>query len=127
MHVKRFSVRHAGHITGWLNYRGIEVESKELPEIGYIAFKDEDAVAIGFIRRIEGGTAALIDNVVTNPFLPARTRDMGLAMIAQSVILHAAKIKIKHLLVITKDKHSVERAKRLGFIQHKDEVLIKAL
>lgn len=123
MHVKRFDTRHMGHLSGWLAIREMPLSVLyDLPEIGYIVFDCEKAIAAAFLRRIEGGFG-FIDSAITNPHASASIRDAAMDMVSKAIIGHAKRLKLKKLFVHTVDKNTAERARRMEFVPLKDLVL----
>ena len=107
--------------------RGMNSElAKDLPEIGYIVFDGENAIAVAFLRRCEGNYG-FVDSAISNPSISAYTRNKAMQMVSAAVLVHAGKLGIKHMLVITQDNNTAERAKTFGFSQSKEVILHKKM
>jgi len=125
MHVKKFSNRHKGHISGWLNLRDLDEELvNDLPELGFIAFNQEVAVGTMFLRDIEGNYA-MIDSAITNPKASPIVRDEAMDLLTDAILKEAKLLKIKKLLIFTRDPNVIARATNWGFSVNKDVFMSK--
>lgn len=91
-----------------------EISMKTLPKIGYIAMMGKQPVAVGFLRRLEGGYAQL-DTFATNPFLGSKIRNEGLDLVVKNLLDDAKSLRLNGILAITEDQGILNRAKSLGF------------
>lgn len=90
------------------------LESKNIPEIGYIVANSNYIVAAGFLRKLEGGYA-MIDTLVSNGALPGDTRHLGLSLLIDELIKSAVTLNLTGIISLTTDNGVISRAKSLGF------------
>lgn len=101
----------------WLKARDAYLPPKnEVPEHGVVACLRGEAIAIGFIRSVEGGYGQ-IDGYVTNPTAPADLRDSALECLTPQLIEKAKELKLKGLMATTRDRNTLVRSLRHGFVQ----------
>jgi hypothetical protein len=107
---------HRSHLVEWLRARDSYVPGEsEMPKIGYIGYNSGHAVAIGFLRMVEGGYAQL-DSYTTNPAATPEERHVCLDLITTQLIGKAKELDIKGILCTTRDRGILERAiNRHGF------------
>lgn len=106
-----------GRIDAWLSLREVRLDIPfQAPETGFIAFQDNMALAAGFLRRIEGGTA-MIDGLITNPQASPDDRDHAASCVIDALIKQAVLLKIKGLIANTVDNHTLLRSYRHGFVR----------
>lgn len=98
---------------------------RNLPKIGYVALMGKNAIAAGFLRRIEGDIMAQIDSLVSNPYFGSIVRHKGISMVIDRLITDAKDLKIKGIYALTIDKSIINRAVDTGFhaIDHSVVVL----
>ena len=100
MHVKRFSMRHLGHLRGWMSLRKMDlIHLDNLPEIGFIAFEGPTALAVAFLRQIEGGYACL-DVVVSNPEVSAKCRLEALQATSIAALKRAVGMRLVEWTIV---------------------------
>lgn len=99
-----------------------DVTEKSLPEIGFVALLKSEPVAMGFLRRIEGGYAQ-IDTLVTNPEFGPIDRSVSIMMVYGKILDSAKKLKIPGLIVITENDSVINRALDCGFKKIKQTLL----
>lgn len=113
-----FKFKHYDNLIDMLEYQKCpwisEISMKTLPKIGYIAMMGKQPVAIGFLRRLEGGYAQL-DTFATNPFLGSKIRNEGLDLVVKNLLDEAKSLRLNGILAITEDQGILNRAKFLGF------------
>ncbi len=103
-------------------FEGIaDVTLRTLPKIGYIALLDNQPIAAGFLRRVEGNIVAQIDGLTSNPYFGSIIRHHGIAKVLESLINDAKELKLKGIIAFTSDGTVVKRAIDMGFniIDHK--------
>lgn len=99
----------------WMKDHGIdETEISRLPKLGLMVSHCNTPVAVGFLRRVEGGIA-LIDGFICDPKSTIEIRDPCLDQLAKDLIEIAKHEGIQGLLVTTVNPRVVKRAQRLGF------------
>ena len=120
--IKKFqqSFTHLEQVKYALRSRGMHKEihdiSIELPQIGYIVEKDSYAVASGFLRVIEGNVA-MLDSLVTHADCTPVDRDTAIDMVVQALISKAKELNIKQIIAFSRDKNTLERSLRHGFVR----------
>lgn len=87
----------------------------KLPKIGYMAFIDEEPIAAGFLRQVEGNIVAQIDNLTTNPYFGSEIRHQALCMVLNQLVEDAKSLKVKGIISFTLDKSIIMRAEAMGF------------
>ena len=86
-----------------------------LPKIGFVmGSKDLGPIAIGFLRRCEGGVG-MIDSMITNPGAPAAIRDEALDLLIIRLVASAKRRKIYKIMGYSQDENTLLRAQRHGF------------
>lgn len=93
----------------------VHITMKTLPKIGYIAFLDNNPVAAGFLRKIEGNVAAQLDGLVSNPYLGSIIRHDALNKIVKQLIEDAKALKLQGIYAFTVDKSVLLRSESFGF------------
>lgn len=99
---------------------------EDLPKIGYIAFLGKQAVAAGFLRRIEPNYAQL-DTFLSSPYFGSQVRHEAMTKIVDALVSDAKDLNLKGLLAITTDHGIVERAKEIGFTTLNQALLVRIL
>lgn len=110
------SQKHITFVTEWRKHRDMHEIKEVLPEHGLIAFEGGHAIAVGFLRGVEGGYA-MLDGYVTNPKISPELRDRALDRLTTKLIKIAKYAKVKKLLAFTLDNHTLSRALRHNFVQ----------
>jgi hypothetical protein len=100
------------------------VSYKTLPKIGYIALLHDQPIAVGFLRRVEGGYGQL-DTFATNPYFGSQIRHQGIELVVEALLDEAQHLKLHGLICFTKDPGILARAKDRGFILLPDQLLAK--
>ena len=97
------------------DYKGFDdITAESLPKIGFMASIDGTPVAVGFLRRLEGGYAQL-DTLVSNGNLSSELRHEGVSALVDSLIQAAKDLKLKGIVAHTQDQGVLKRALSLGF------------
>lgn len=100
-----------------------ELEYVHLPKIGYMAFLDKHPLAAGFLRKVEGGLVAQIDNLVSNPQFGSIIRNKALNIVVDQLKLEAKSLKLKGIYAFTLDTSVILRAVETGF-QHTGHTIL---
>lgn len=90
------------------------IKMSTLPKIGYIAMLNDQPIAAGFLRRVEGGYAQ-IDTLVSNTYFGSQIRHEGINKVVGSLIEDAKILKLEGIIAFTGDSGILKRAKELGF------------
>lgn len=99
----------------WLYSRDRKgVEEGDLPNIGYIAFKNSHPVCAAFLRVCEGGVG-MLEGLVSNPDLPLFTRHLGIESVIDRLILTAKEKHIRRLVSFSVDESTIKRVSKRGF------------
>jgi hypothetical protein len=107
-----------GMLHGWLDAHGERLPpASEFPQVGYIAFDERGAIAVGFLRMVEGGYGQM-DGFTTNPERLSAHRHQALEMIVNKLTEDAKASNLSALLVLTKDPTTIKRAEtRHGYVK----------
>lgn len=98
------------------HYRDVKsVSMKSLPKIGYIALLNNQPIAAGFLRKVEGNMVGIIDSLTSNPFFGSQIRHEGIRMVVDRLIEDAKDMKLQGLIAFTNDNGILARAKGIGF------------
>lgn len=109
------SKEHLGTLLEWLELRGLSFDlAKDLPQIGYVAFKETQPIAMAFLRICEGDMA-MIDGLISNPVASSADRHVALDEVISELIKEAKTLGIKSLLAYSIDEGTIKRACRQGF------------
>lgn len=112
---------------GWLNIRKQNKDLiNTLPEIGYIAFKNEKPIAITFLRVVDGHYAYL-DPIITNPKASVAAKKEARPLLFRAVMEHAKKIQANQLLILTSNTNDIKAAVGFGFIKYPHVFLKKKI
>lgn len=125
MEVERYDQRrHYETLLGWLEARGAYLPSiDEMPAVGCVAYNDTIPVAIGFLRRVEGGHAQL-DGLTTSPLLPPEIRSRGIDFVVERLIEEAKDLGIRSIVAFTLEPNVLSRSAKFGFIQLNQAVIV---
>lgn len=96
---------------------------KSLPKIGYIAMIDDEPVAAGFLRRVEGDVVAQLDGLTSNPYFGGMIRHEGITVVVNQLILEAKILKLKGIIAFSLDSSVIKRAEVIGFTRLSHEVI----
>lgn len=108
----------------WRNTRGLSsLQKEDLPKEGAVAFYYGMAVAMGFLRKIEGNMA-MLDSYITDPEMAADWRNACLDQLTSHLVGVAKKEKITGLIAYSQDTHTIKRAQQHGFVIHKDDIFM---
>lgn len=106
------------------NYLGIcYIEMKTLPKIGFIALLNNQPIAAGFLRRVEGGFAQ-IDTLASNAYFGSQIRHAGVSKVVDSLIEEAKHLKLRGIISVSSDTGTLKRAIDLGFKALDDQKVI---
>lgn len=105
------------------NYVGVsDISMKNLPKIGYIALLNDQPVAAGFLRRVEGGYSQM-DGLTSNPFFGGMIRHDGIRLVVDALIRDAKELKLQGIIAFTKDQGVLTRAKSIGFHSPQEQLI----
>ncbi len=93
----------------------INVSMKTLPKIGYIAIMNNQPIAAGFLRKVEGNIVAQLDGLTSNPYFGSQVRHEGISKVVDRLIDDAKDMKLKGIIAFTNDNGVLARAKSIGF------------
>lgn len=111
-------------LVSWLGARGITPWEREaIPEVGYLVSTEWVGVAMGFLRRIEGG-GVMIDGLCTNPNVGSKDRDRAINLLVDKLISTAKELKCRGIVSFTEDTNTIERSKRFGFSVKTNQTII---
>lgn len=99
---------------------------KALPKVGYIALMNNQPIAAGFLRRLEGGYGQL-DTLVSNPYFGSQVRHEGVKRVVDMLLQSAKDLKLHGLISYTNDSGILLRAKDLGFTEIDQKVIVLPL
>lgn len=113
--IKYEKSKHLAYVIDWLVLRGLDpAVSYDLAEVGWVAYGTDYPVAIGFLRRMEGGHA-MIDGLVTNPKATRAERNDGINDVILFLIDTAKTLGFKKLLAYSVDDGIINRSGIYGF------------
>lgn len=92
-----------------------DISYQILPKIGYICIYGKQAIAAGFLRRVEGGFGQL-DTFVTNPYFGSKLRNQAINAITDCLLEDAKSLKMLGIILTTSEHSIQQRAKERGFI-----------
>ncbi len=88
---------------------------KTLPKIGYIALMNNQPIAAGFLRKVEGNIVAQLDCLTSNPYFGSQIRHEGISKVVDRLIEDAKDMKLQGIIAFTRDNGILARAKAIGF------------
>lgn len=91
-----------------------QLQPDHLPEVGFYAYNSAIPIAMGFLRKVEGGYG-MIDTLVTNGDLPSETRHLGIQLVVDTIIEAAKTLKLKGIISLSSDTGVINRAISIGF------------
>lgn len=116
MHIRPYTKYYSGVLCSWLAARDMDTMLiHDLPKIGYVAVKDGNIVAAGFLRQCEGAHG-ILDSFITDPTAPSEDRDNAMDLLVNRLINHSKKAGLKQLLGFSVDSFTLSRVKRFGMI-----------
>lgn len=121
MNLRRFVPElHMDALAGILVARNTSVPKvDELPAIGCIIYDFETPVCTAFLRRCEGKYGQ-IDGLASNPKVSSQKRHIALDQAIQFCLAQAKTHDITHIISITSDNPTLQRAIRNGFTELPD-------
>lgn len=107
--------RHYETLLYWLaRHKAYLPGHDEMPAIGYMAYDGQQAIACGFLRKVEGGMGQL-DGLCTNPeALPSKRHD-AIDLVVNRILDEAKALGMRNLLAMSTDKSVLMRSQRHGF------------
>jgi len=91
------------------------ITMQNLPKIGYIALLNNQPIAAGFLRKVEGNIVAQLDGLTSNPYFGSQIRHEGISKVVDRLITDAKDMKLKGIIAFTHDNGVLARAKAIGF------------
>lgn len=92
-----------------------QISMKTLPKIGYIALLNNQPIAAGFLRKVEGNIVAQLDCLTSNPFFGSQLRHQGITQVVDRLITDAKDLKLQGIIAFTHDNGVLARAQSIGF------------
>ena len=124
MYLNKYNPIDIGTLWTWAKARGSYMpQPSEMPEIRYVASERGEPIAMGFLRRVEGGYAQL-DGLITNPEAPGDMRSYAIDTVVAQLLETARQLEIKAVMATSIDKNTLERSKKFGFIKQDMTVII---
>ena len=122
---------HAEHksvIVDWLigHQMGLK-ESEELPSTGFIAKKDGEFIAAGFLRFLEASKTAMVDGLISNPKVSGKIRHVSIDLICSLLIDTAKKLKLNGLVAFSGNSAVLKRAAKYDFYMLNDRMIVLSL
>lgn len=126
MYIKAFSPsEHMEVMWSWLSARQLDLpDESSVPQIGYICFEDNTPVAMGFIRRVEGGFGQL-DGLASNPKCSSESRNLAIDAVVEKLIIRSQEEGMKALISFSEDKNTLLRSIKHGFVQQDAKLIIR--
>lgn len=94
-----------------------DINMKTLPKIGYIAMLEDQPIATGFLRKVEGNIIAHLEGLASNPYFGSIIRHKALDAIFKTLINEGKEMKLKGIIGFTSDYSVLVRAEDIGFCQ----------
>lgn len=107
--------KHLGIYQDWARQHGVNVP-EAMPKIGCIAFEGRTPIAMGFLRRVEGGYAQF-DGLISNPQALPSWRNAGIDLVSTKLLNLAKQLGIKGLVAMSADENTIMRSQRFGFVK----------
>ena len=87
---------------------------KSLPRIGYIAMLEDQPIAAGFLRKIEGNKG-ILDLLISNPYFGDIIQQKGMSKVLEQLILDTKQLELNSIFALPMDTMTSNRLKALGF------------
>lgn len=97
-----------------------------LPMIGFVISYNDELIAMGFIRKVEGGYG-MIDGYITDPDQPPHIRNEALDLLTYHIIKAAKDNNINNLIATTQDENTICRSLKHGFRKLPESVIVKRI
>ena len=126
MEIRYFDPEHDFDILNkWLEiHEHPQVQIHELPKLGYVAVRNNEMMAIGFLRLCEGNFA-MTDSFTISPFVKApKIKAQAFDAITHKLTTVAKDLKISHLLAYTVKQGVVKRSIKVHGFQKVDHILL---
>lgn len=108
--------RYTEEVGRWLIARAQKPPlENEFPAIGYMAFERGEPIAVAFLRNVEGGLAAHLDGLATNPDAPSDMRSEAIDLVVEKIMDTAKKCHYKAVFAYSVDTGTIMRSKKFGF------------
>lgn len=114
---------HFHSICDLLDSRNLPIKAAyDLPEFGLVAIENDQVIAAGFLRKVEG-YSAMMDSFITHPNAPGFIRDKAMNRLIVKLIKIAKHYDVKALFAFSQHLNTLTRAVNLGFTQLPHSVL----
>lgn len=125
MKVIAYETSNAFHLKSWFEFYQIEdALLEEIPSIGFIAIENGMIYAMGFLRRIEACSYAMLDGLIANPWLAGKKRYLALDLIFQKLKQTAKELGLKKIIGQTNESAVLKRSIKHGFKKLSHIVLV---
>lgn len=123
MYIEVYSAtNHKPHIVEWLQHHDVRMAADSIPETGMVVLERGTPIAAGFLRRCEGDVA-IFDGLVTDPNADSSQRNQALDALVLALIDKAKELKLKGIIAWTRDKNTLMRGLKHGFVSETSTVL----
>lgn len=99
-----------------------QINMKTLPKIGYIALMNNQPIAAGFLRMVEGGYAQM-DTLVSSPYFGSLIRHDGINKVVEALIGDAKTLRLEGIIAFTRDEGVLKRALSTGFSEVNQQLI----
>lgn len=103
-----------------------ELHSAGVPEHSWIVVENDQPIAFGGLRKVEGGMA-IMDSYLTNPNAPSDLRHKALEWLTYKLIKISRHYLVTKLLAFSQSDEIFNRAKSHGFIEFSNKIGIITL
>lgn len=122
--IENFNSDHLVHLLAWLKARDLNSDiAKNIPSIGFTIFESHRPVAIGFLRQAEGGVG-ICEGLCTNPNIEPSIRNEACDLMVENLINAGKEIKVRTIIAWTRDKNTLERSLRHGFVKNSSTLIV---
>lgn len=98
------------------------ISYKTLPKTGYIILLQDQPIAAGFLRKVEGGFGQF-DTFATNPYFGSKIRHEAIELIVNALMDDAKRLKLHGILAFTHDNGILSRSLEKGYQLLPDKLL----
>lgn len=108
--VRKYTIEDFEEIKSWYKQRGMTLELKELPKVGFIV----PNIAAGFLMQTDT-TSCILEPFIANPFTLKKERDVGLDSIFEELLKIAQELGYKRVFGMSTHLKMIWRAQSFGF------------
>lgn len=112
--VEKYQIYHRSFLNRWIDDRELDLDTENLPEVGFIGLHNDMPVAAGFLRQCENNLV-IIDSLITDPFELAQVRNKVLDILTDHLLCECKKMGFKKVMALSEDNNTIYRAKKHGF------------